>query len=66
MEKAAGVTGKLEEMSPATTAKCVREDIVETLAYTTFPMRHWKNGRGRSRCQMLPFLRVDRSSFTAA
>ena len=41
MRKADEVASTLEEMKLVAAAKTVREGVVETLAYTNFPMPHW-------------------------
>lgn len=41
MRKADEVASALEEMKLVAAAKTVREGVVETLAYTNFPMPHW-------------------------
>ena len=44
-EKAGRVAVKLEDMKPAAAAKCIRDGVAETLAYTRFPVRHWRRIR---------------------
>ena len=45
MEKAESVAKSLVEMKLAVAAKCVRDGVAETLAYTRFPMSHWRRIR---------------------
>lgn len=44
-EKAESVALTLEEMRLKETAKCVRDDVIETLAYIRFPVEHWRRIR---------------------
>ena len=53
MEKAAGVAEKLEGMKLQAAAKCVRDGVAETLAYTRFPMRHWRRIRTNNAIERL-------------
>lgn len=53
MEKAAAVASKLDRMSPAAAAKCVRDGIAETLTYTRFPMGHWRRIRTNNAIERL-------------
>lgn len=45
MEKAEAVASSLEGMKPREAAKCVRDGVAETPAYTGFPMEHWRRIR---------------------
>lgn len=53
MEKASAVTESLNKMKLASAAKCVRDGVVETLAYTRFPMRHWRRIRTNNAIERL-------------
>ena len=53
MDKAADVAGKLEGMRLKEAAKCVREGVSETLAYTRFPMAHWRRIRTNNAIERL-------------
>lgn len=52
-EKAGRVAAKLEDMRLAAAAKCVRDGVAETLAYTRFPMRHWRRIRTNNAIERL-------------
>lgn len=41
MRKAGEVVAELEGMKLAAAAKTIEDGVVETLAYTNFPMQHW-------------------------
>lgn len=43
--KADAVVVELEEMKLSAAAKTVRDGVAETLAYTRFPMQHWRRIR---------------------
>lgn len=53
MEKASAVIGTLEEMRLASAAKCVQDGVAETLAYTHFPMSHWRRIRTNNAIERL-------------
>ena len=52
-EKAGRVAAKLDDMRLAAAAKCVRDGAAETLAYTRFPMRHWRRIRTNNAIERL-------------
>ena len=53
MEKAESVAKSLVEMKLAVAAKCVRDGVAETLAYTRFPMSHWRRIRTNNAIERL-------------
>lgn len=53
MEKARAVTGTLDEMGLKEAAKCVRDGIAEALAYTRFPIEHWRRIRTNNAIERL-------------
>lgn len=53
MEKAESVAKSLVEMKLAVAAKCVRDGVTETLAYTRFPMSHWRRIRTNNAIERL-------------
>lgn len=53
MRKADDVAEELEKMRLREAARCVREGIVETLAYTRFPMEHWRRIRTNNAIERL-------------
>jgi len=52
-EKAAAVASRLEGMRLGEAAKALRNGISETLAYTAFPMEHWKRIRTNNAIERL-------------
>ncbi len=52
-DKDEAVADELEEMKLKAASKCVREGCVETLAYTRFPMEHWKKVRTNNAIERL-------------
>ena len=53
MEKAGAVARSLGEMRLTAAAKCVGDGVAETLAYTRFPMRHWRRIRTNNAIERL-------------
>lgn len=53
MDKADAVAATLDDMKLAAAARCVREGAAETLAYTRFPMRHWRRIRTNNAIERL-------------
>lgn len=53
MEKASAVAGALEGMRLGEAARCVRDGAAETLAYTRFPMAHWRRIRTNNAIERL-------------
>lgn len=52
-EKAAAVAASLDEMKLKEAARCVRDGVAETLAYTRFPMAHWRRIRTNNAIERL-------------
>lgn len=52
-EKAKAVASSLEGMKLKEAAKCVRDGVAETLAYTRFPMEHWRRIRTNNAIERL-------------
>lgn len=53
MAKAGAVADKLDAMKLKEAARCVRNGIAETLAYTSFPMEHWRRIRTNNAIERL-------------
>ena len=53
MQKASAVAESLEGMRLMEAAKCVRDGAAETLAYTRFPMEHWRRIRTNNAIERL-------------